>query len=151
MPGQSHAAAPIEAYVDGVWQPVQSANETPVYPCRVAGAEGLLASAWLSMHTDHGAYEEADRMQVITPHYICPDEVPVLLLTRDGVLMEQPLALGVPVVVDLLAPHALLPRKWADMVLLHGDDAFTEFQEWWEPLYDNEDVAPVFAWSTRPA
>jgi len=103
------------------------------------------------MHTDHGAYEEADRIQVITPHYICPDEVPVLLLTRDGVLMEQPLALGVPVVVDLLAPHALLPRKWADMVLLHGDDAFPEFQEWWEPLYDNEDVAPVFAWSTRPA
>lgn len=36
-------------------------------------------------------------------------------------------------------------------VLQHGTDDFPEFQAWWEPLYDNEDVAPVFAWSTRSA
>lgn len=143
--------SPIEAHIDGVWQPLEFANETPVYPCRVGDTEGLLASAWLSMHTDHGAYEEANRMQVITPHFISPDAPPVLLLTREGVLVEQPLALGVPVVVDLLAPHALLPREWADLVLQHGTDDFPEFQAWWEPLYDNEDVAPVFAWSTASA
>lgn len=87
----------------------------------------------------------------ITPYYISQGDVPVLLLTRGGVLLEQPLALGVPVVVDLLAPHALLPRTWADLVLQHGTDGFPEFQAWWEPLYDNEDVAPVFAWSTASA
>ncbi|MFC5511013.1 hypothetical protein ACFPOU_07730 [Massilia jejuensis] len=151
MRSQSSARMPIDAYVDGAWQPLEFANETPVYPCRVGAAEGLLASAWLSMHTDHGAYEEANRMQVITPHFISQEEAPVLLLTREGVLVEQPLALGVPVVVDLLAPHALLPRKWADLVLQHGTDDFPEFQAWWEPLYDNEDVAPVFAWSSQRA
>ena len=144
-------STPIERYIDGAWEPLGFANETPVYPGRVGGAEGLLASAWLSLHTDRGAYEEANRMQVITPYYISQDDAPVLLLTREGVLVEQPLALGVSVVVDLLAPHALLPRKWADLVLQHGKDDFPEFQAWWEPLYDNEDVAPVFAWSTANA
>ena len=151
MESRSPASTPIEVCVDGAWQPLEFANETPAYPCRVGATEDLLASAWLSLHTDHGAYEEVDRMQVITPHFISQDEPPVLLLTRDGVLMEQPLALGVPVVVDLLAPHALLPREWADLVLQHGTDQFPEFQAWWEPLYDNEDVAPVFAWSSARA
>lgn len=142
---------PIGTYIDGAWEPLRFANETPVDPCRVGATEGLLASAWLSLHTDHGAYEEASRMQVITPYYINQGDVQVLLLTGGGVLLEQPLALGVPVVVDLLAPHALLPRKWADLVLQHGTDDFPEFQAWWEPLYDNEDVAPVLAWSTADA
>lgn len=148
---RSPASTPIEAYIDGAWEPLRFANETPVYPCRVGATEGLLASAWLSLHTDHGAYEEANRMQVITPYYISQGDVPVLLLTRGGVLLEESLALGVPVVVDLLAPHALLPRQWADLVLRHGTDDFPAFEEWWSSLYDNEDVKPVFAWSTTRA
>jgi len=151
MSTRTRAATPIETYAGGKWEPLEFANETPVSPCRVGATEDLLASAWLALHMDHGAYDEADRMQVITPHYISQDDAPVLLLTREGTLQEQPLALGVPVVVDLLAPHALLPRKWADLVLQHGTDEFPEFQAWWEPLYDNEDVAPVFAWSTARA
>ena len=140
---------PIETYVDGAWQSLEFANETPAYPSRVGPVEGLLASAWLALHTDSTAYDPADRMQLITPYYIDPVNAPVLLVTRDGELVEQPLALGVPFVVDLLAPHALLPRKWANQVLQRGTDAFPEFQVWWEPLYDNEDVAPVFAWSSK--
>jgi len=149
VPGRPRA--PIEAFVGGTWQPLEFANETPVYPCRVGPVEGLLASAWLALHTDGAAYEQADRMQLITPYFIDPVSAPVLLLTRAGELVEQPLMLGTPFVVDLLAPHALLPRKWADLVLQHGTDQFPEFQTWWEPLYDNEDVAPVFAWSSARA
>lgn len=141
-------STPIEAFVDSTWQPLEFANETPVYPCRVGAIEGLLASAWLALHTDGAAYEQADRMQLITPYFIDSVAAPVLLVTRDGELVEQPLMLGAPFVVDLLAPHALLPRKWVDLVLQHGTDQFPEFQAWWEPLYDNEDVAPVFAWSS---
>jgi len=59
-------------------------------------------------------------MQVITLHFISQGEPPVLLLTRKGVLVEQPLALGVLVVVDLLAPHALLPREWIDLCYSMG-------------------------------
>lgn len=142
----------IEVRRDGAWHPLETANETPVFPCRIGNVTNLLASAWLSLHVDDDSdYEDGNRMQVITPYYVREEENPVLLLTRNGVLVEQPLAVSMPFVADLLAPHALLPRKWADQVLAHGHDNFPAFLEWWWPLYDNEDVAPVLAWTTAAA
>lgn len=138
----------IEVNRDGEWQALEFANETPAYPCRIAGEDGLFASAWLSLHTDDGVYGEADRLQTIVPHFIAGE--PVLLAMRDGVLVDLPLVLGEPVVIDLLLPHALLPRQWADAVLEHGHDRFDAFDAWWSTLYDDEDVAPVLAWSSRP-
>lgn len=145
-------SAPIEIQDGPGWRRLEAANETPVTGCRVGETSGLLASAWLSLHIDDASdYVQANRMQVITPYYIDHSEDPLLLLTRDGVLVEQPLVIGEPFVADLLAPHALLPRKWVDQVLAHGHDDFPEFKAWWEPLYDDENVAPVLAWASVAA
>lgn len=145
-------SAIIEIKDGSVWRPLETANETPVTGCRVGEKSGLLASAWLSLHIDDGSdYVQANRMQVITPYFIDRREDPVLLLTRNGVLVEQPLVVGESFVADLLAPHALLPRKWAVQVLAHGHNDFPEFEAWWEPLYDDEDVAPVLAWASVAA
>ena len=144
--------SPIEVRRDGTWQLLRYADDTPAFPCRIGPVVDLLASAWLSLHIDDGSdYVEQNRLQVITPHYINEADDPVLLLTRDGVLVEQPLALGVPFVADLLAPHALLPRRWAEQVLVHGHNDFPAFEAWWESLYDQDDVAPVLAWTTAAA
>lgn len=142
----------IEVRRDGVWQSLPHADDTPAFPCRIGQVTNLLVSAWLSLHIDDGSdYVEENRLQVITPHYINEADEPVLLLTRGGVLVEQPMAVGVPFVADLLAPHALLPRHWADQVLAHGHNDFLAFEAWWESLYDEDDVAPVFAWTTADA
>jgi hypothetical protein len=142
----------IEVRRNGAWRPLKNANETPVFPCRIESVTDLLASAWLSLHIDDDSdYDETNRVQKITPYYVNEGEEPVLLLTRNGVMVEQPLAVGVPFLADLLAPHALLPRKWADQVLAHGHDNFPAFLKWWGPLYDNEDVAPMLAWRTADA
>ena len=149
---ETRNSVPIEVRRDGAWQPLEHADDTPVFPCRIGQVADLLASAWLSLHIDDGSdYDEASRLQVITPYYINVANDPVLLLTRDGVLVEQPLVLGVPFVADLLAPHALLPRRWAEQVLAHGHTDFPEFEAWWESLYDEDDVAPVLAWTTAAA
>lgn len=142
----------VETWREGSWSRLEHADDTPVFPCRVGQVADLLASAWLSLHIDDGSdYVQANRMQVITPYFIDRSEDPVLLLTRDGVLVEQPLVVGESFVADLLAPHALLPRMWADQVLALGRDDFAEFRQWWEPLYDDEDVAPVLAWASVAA
>jgi hypothetical protein len=150
----SGKAPMIEVLLDGRWQPLLHADMVPVGDCRIGqdSPQDLVASAWLNLHIDDNAdYDEATRVQVITPYYINQEEDPVLLITRDGVLVEQPMEVGKPIVVDLFLPHALLPRKWAERVLALGHDAFPEFIEWWEPLYDDDDVAPVMVWSTKAA
>jgi len=136
----------IEILKNGRWHPLKSANETPDFPCRFNGVEGLFASAWLSLHRDDDAYEEHNRVQKITPYYFEGD--PVLIVTINGKLVDQPIKVGVSITIDLLAPHALLPRAMADVVLRDGNDESPEFQNWWNQVYKNNDVPPILVWSS---
>jgi hypothetical protein len=134
------------------WHPLQFANDTPIRNCRVGTLENLLASAWLELHTDHEAYDFSESIHLITPQYIKADEDPVLIVTRDNRLVEQPLMLGQSFTIDLFAPHALLPRYFANPIIKQGHDKDSFFQAWYDCLYDNDNdgIAPVLAWSTEP-
>lgn len=127
-------------------------SNEPCAGCRMGHADNLLASAWLDLHTDEGAdYDEANRFQIITPHYVNEADQPALIHTVNGALVRaKPLRVGDAVIVDLLSPHALVPQRFADAIVEKQTDQFAEFLTWWEAAADGK-ATPVLVWSTEVA
>lgn len=139
---------PIFALVQGEWQPLEYADDEVLYPCKMGLRENLLASAWLRVHTDHSAVGEERRIQVIQPQYVDLEHDPVVIHTENGQMVLQDLSLKNHFIVDVLLPHALLPRWVALEVIRRGTDQYEEFEQWYEDLYDKCDVKPVLVWAS---
>lgn len=127
-------------------------SNEPRAGCRMGRVDNLLASAWLDLHTDEEAdYNETNRFQIITPYYVNEADQPALIHTVNGALVRaQPLRIGEAVVVDLLSPHALIPRRFADAIVEKQTDRFPDFLTWWDEAADGK-ATPVLVWSTAEA
>lgn len=145
------SAPVVETYVMGEFMPVDSFCDTPVTGCRVEGVENLLACAWLCLHDDSGGdFDDTNRLQVITPIFVNPLDQPVLIHTVGGKLvMAPPLRAGEPVIVDLLAAHALVPERYAKAIVARQGDQFPRFNRWYKRAALGKST-PTLIWQSRP-